>query len=695
MKRCAGRWLILTAALFLLLTAVGCHHPVKDYPEQHPGAWTPTDVETMLGGNDPCEPWNRSMFACTDFLMDYVADPVGRVYTSIFPRPFVEHFNNLCVNLEYPARLFSSLLRAEWGVAGDETLRFLINTTIGIVGIFDVADSWFHIPASGADFGSTFAHWGIGSGHSFMLPIVPALNGRDLIGMLFDSAFDIKTYIPYAGYATFLNRMVIMHSAYSSVTDDTLDPYKSFRQIMLLRKELQIRLWFYRYAVQQIAAYRAAAAKKSVPELPPPSPARPKPEGIKAQWQELKFFHPENPVKDTLRVMMFQAQTDYDKWYMPGSLFDSSFSGKRSVRRLELVPDRPKARYGYYERADEAARPAVKQEELVLILPGIGGSLNTAGVSALAEMFHRKGCKVAVFDSTFNWNFIVSDSSGKLPGYLPDDAERVRALLLAAVTDLKKRKELPENSRITLAGYSLGGLHTLKIAELEKISPVVGIERFIAINPPVSLRHALARIDELANSTANWSKTKLLEKLHDTCGKAFVMFARRYRTFDGSKDSPEYQVPVDDEAARVIAGLYLRLCLRDILLASHREKPLPGLPEYRWGRRHKLYEAIDRVTMREYAGKFLQRDYPGRSVEELLAKSELKDFADAVKDHPGVKIIHNYDDFLLSDEERRYLDTVFASRLTWFSHGGHLGNLYYLPVRTALLADFEVDTEKK
>lgn len=681
-KGLGNRLVPVLLAAFVLLGVAGCHHPAERYPEAHPGAWTPTDVETMLGGDDPCEPWNRSMFACTDFLMDYVADPVGRVYTSIFPRPFVEHFNNVCVNLEYPARLFSSLLRAEWGAAGDETLRFLLNTTVGIVGIFDVAQSWFHIPSSEADFGSTFAHWGIGSGHTFMLPIVPALNGRDMLGMIFDSAFDIKTYIPYAGYATFLNRMVIAHSAYSSVTDDVLDPYKSFRQMMLLRKELQIKMWFYRYIKQQIANHKLNAIKPYVP-LIPPKPA-PKPENITAKWYALNFYNSQNPVTDSLRVMMFQPQTDYDKWYMPRSLFDSSFNGKRSVYKLELVPDRPRARYSYYERKIDRKQPVVKREELVLILPGIGGSINTSSAVALAEIFHRKDCKVAVFDSTFNWNFIVSDSKGKLPGFLPDDAERVRTLLKAAIADMRKRELIPEKCRITLAGYSLGGLHTLKIAELETKKTVLGIDQFIAVNPPVSLRHAMMRIDELAGTSANWSKTQLLKKLHDACGKAFVLFTKRYQTFAGDKYDKNYRIDIEDDIARIFAGFYLRLALRDVLLASHREKALPGLPDYRWGRRHRLYEVIDRVTMQEYAEKFLAPNYPGKSLDELFRQSALPSFADAIKDHPGVKIIHNYDDFLLNDAERRYLDEAFTSKLTWFSHGGHLGNLYYLPVRNIL-----------
>lgn len=687
-------WTLLTA-IAVAAFFTGCHHPVKDFPEAHPGAWTATEVETMLGGDDPLEPWNRSMFSCTDFLMNYVADPLGRVYTSIFPRPFIEHFNNVCVNLEFPARAMSTLLRAEWAAAGDETLRFLINTTLGIVGIFDVADSWFHIPSSEADFGSTFAHWGIGSGHGFMLPIAPSLNGRDLLGLLFDSVFDIKFYIPYAGYATFFNKMVIAQSAYDSVAGGALDTYKNFRQVMLLRKELQIKLWFYRQMKKYIAMQKLKSIKPFAPPAPPIS--IPKPENITAKWQELNFYRSQDPVTDSLRMMMFQPQTDFDKWYMPKSLFDSSFSSKRSVYKLSLAPNRPEARYGFYPKPEkkDKIKAFAEREDLVLLLPGIGGTLDNTGMRALAEMFHLRDCNVAVFDSTFNWRFILADSPGKLPGYLPDDAARVKRVLKAALNDLEKRGLFNRKiTRITLAGYSMGALHTLKIAELEKDQPELNIKQFIAINPPVSLRHAMNQIDHLANSTANWSKTKMLKTLTDNTGKAFALFSKRFKTFDGIRDTADYNITIDDEVSKVFVGMSLRLSLRDVLLASHREKALPGLPEYRWGRRHKLYEAIDKVTMKSYAEKFLARDYPGKSVDQLLKESELKAFADKISGNANIKIFHNYDDFLLSAGERIYLDRQFKNNLTWFSNGGHLGNLYYLPVRNTLLSTFKANTQK-
>ena len=152
--------------------------PEESAPPAHEGIWTPSELENTLGGADPIEGFNRAMFSCTDFIMNYFVDPVGRVYTSILPRPVIEKFNNLCVNLEFPARAFSCLFRAEWQGAGDETARFLINTTLGIAGLFDPAAHWFDFYSTESDFGQTFAAWGIGPGCTLILPLMSTLNVR-------------------------------------------------------------------------------------------------------------------------------------------------------------------------------------------------------------------------------------------------------------------------------------------------------------------------------------------------------------------------------------------------------------------------------------------------------------------------------------------------------------------------------------
>ena len=65
------------ATILILLIVCGCHHPYDRYPEAHPEPWTPSDVEMMLGGEDPMEGFNRSMFAVSEFGVLYVVRPVG------------------------------------------------------------------------------------------------------------------------------------------------------------------------------------------------------------------------------------------------------------------------------------------------------------------------------------------------------------------------------------------------------------------------------------------------------------------------------------------------------------------------------------------------------------------------------------------------------------------------------------------
>lgn len=688
---------VLTA-LVLLLVICGCHHPYDRYPEEHPLPWTPSDVEMMLGGEDPLEGFNRSMFSCTDFLMCYVADPLGRVYTTIFPRPFIKHFHNVCVNLEYPARAVSSLLQAEWEAAGTETVRFLANTTLGVAGIFDVAQSWFHIPPAEADFGQAFHTWGIGPGHTLIIPIVPSLNGRDLIGLVFDSAFDIKTYIPYAGYATALNRITVAQDAYAPVVDSAIDPYKNYRQLMLVRRELQLRMWFYKEAQKKIAALREAEKAgengKILPAKPPViwnPPARP--EYLKhGQYFLMPNYFSQDNVTDTMRLSLFQVQRDRDWWYMPLSLFNGDFLRDGRKRSVELVPDRPELRYCFWpvkksEDEENAANNSPKPEKMVIMLSGIGGIYTNQNMTAIAEQFHNAGYQILTLDSTFNWNFIVADGNCELPGYLPDDAARLRKAIKAVLADLKAREWIKE-PEIVICGYSMGGIQTLKLAEMEEKEPVIGVKRFVAINPPVSMETALKKIDSLAASSAGWSKSRMRETLIRVGGNMFLKLMAQYAHAEDKHTAEELQkfrMPISREEAKVVAGLYLKMSLREILLAAHREKPLEGFPEYSWGCRTELYQQFDRVTFEEYAEKLLTPRYPGRTTAELLADSHLKSIENTLRNSPKIRVLHNIDDFLLTDEERKYLDEVLKDRIIWFSNGGHLGNLYYRMVLDKIL----------
>ena len=645
-------------------------------------------LENHLAGPDPCEPFNRGMFAVTSFLMDYLADPIGRVYTSILPRPFIEHFNNLCVNLEFPARAVSCLIRAEWKGAGRETLRFLLNITVGIAGFFDPAEHWWRIHSTDSDFGQAFAAWGIGPGCTFILPCSAALNVRDTVGLLFDIAFDLKTYIPYSGWATALNRIVIAHRGYQQLVEGSCDRYKTFRSLALLGRELKLRMWKYRHLY---AVDRLAEEGKYPPRLEP-SPTAVKPEWLQGQWLELPEFGPGAPVPDSLRTLNFRAQNDDDFWYMRLSVFNSDFSGKRYKRKLALAPGQPKFVCSFWPlpapgRDKDGNELPPPPERLAVLLPGIGGTALSATPLALAELLNNNGFAVLVIDSTFTWQFVSSRSGSRLPGFLPADASALRKVIRLALDDLKEAK-LVSAPEVVLAGYSFGGMHTLKIAEQERTNPQLGIRNYLAINPPVSLRYAALQADRLADSLEKKTTEEVLDRLVNAAGAIQIGSKHVLAPYD--PDLPgdtkfAYRLTAEPETADFLAGLYFRSSMRDMLFTAHRERGLIPLDHPVGISKNRLYLVLDKISFTSYAEKYLAAEYPGVSRETLFKKSDLRSIEQTLRNNQDIYIIHSINDFLLSEQDRKFLDRTLGNRIVWTSRGGHLGHFYYKSVQQKIV----------
>ena len=183
--------------------------------------------------------------------------------------------------------------------------------------------------------------------------------------------------------------------------------------------------------------------------------------------------------------------------------------------------------------------------------------------------------------------------------------------------------------------------------------------------------------------SAGWSKEEMREKLISAAGQLMIKFAPHYLHVDDDTPVEEYRkflLPLSKEDARVIAGIFLKLSMREMLFAVHREQPLAGFPEYKWGKRNELYMMLDKVTFDEYASKLLTPRYPGKTTEELLAQCHLKSIEKTLRSSDKIRVFHNIDDFLVTDAERAWFDEVLKERITWFSNGAHLGNFYYKSV---------------
>jgi len=206
---------------------------------------TQTDREE-LQEYDPWEPYNEKMFAFNHDVFDrYLLKPVATVWDKVVPDWLQQSLANAFDNLGMPRRLVNSLLQAKFRGAGREVTRFILNTTIGVAGFFDIAkDSG--LQKSDEDTGQTLGFYGVGPGPYLILPILPPLTVRDGIGYVADAALDPLSYfIPFAAtVGRWAGETVNDRSGnlefFQSVEENTVDLYSAVRNGYLQRRQRAI-----------------------------------------------------------------------------------------------------------------------------------------------------------------------------------------------------------------------------------------------------------------------------------------------------------------------------------------------------------------------------------------------------------------------------------------------------------------------
>jgi phospholipid-binding lipoprotein MlaA len=138
--------------------------------------------------SDPLEPVNRGIFWFNDQVDIYLAEPVARGYDYITPKKVQRSVDNFFENLRYPVRLVSDLIQLKFSQAGVHTGRFCINSTIGVVGLFDIAKDW-GLELHHEDFGTALANSGVPYGPYIVIPFLGPSSLRDGLGKIVDLIF--------------------------------------------------------------------------------------------------------------------------------------------------------------------------------------------------------------------------------------------------------------------------------------------------------------------------------------------------------------------------------------------------------------------------------------------------------------------------------------------------------------------------
>ena len=231
--------LLLTA--LLLGNLAGCATP--------PPASDPEAVADFKDTNDPIEPANRVFYAINDGLDTVILRPAAQAYRFVLPHPVRIGVHNLLSNLGTPVQLGNDMLEGKPQRAGDTTMRFLINTTVGVLGVFDLAKDWGY-PDHETDFGMTLALWGLPEGPFLFLPVLGPSNPRDAVGFGVDQVIDPFTWVGKGVAVRALDWSRVGVGAIDererhlddidNIKKTALDPYATFRSLYRQHRQAKI-----------------------------------------------------------------------------------------------------------------------------------------------------------------------------------------------------------------------------------------------------------------------------------------------------------------------------------------------------------------------------------------------------------------------------------------------------------------------
>ena len=221
---------LLRAAAVILITmlAAGC--------AATPGRTLP---------DDRWEGFNRSVYKFNDTVDRAALKPVAKGYRKITPHFLRVGIGNFLGNLEYPATVVNQFLQGKPKMGLRDTGRFLLNSTLGIAGLFDVATA-VGLEANDEDLGQTLAVWGVGSGPFVNLPLFGPSTLRDAPTRIVDFFFDPITYIDPPWEAVWGERVLdVVHSRAELLPLDgtlqrTYDPYAFIRDSWVQQREFAI-----------------------------------------------------------------------------------------------------------------------------------------------------------------------------------------------------------------------------------------------------------------------------------------------------------------------------------------------------------------------------------------------------------------------------------------------------------------------
>lgn len=690
---------------FLSNVSSNAAEPVKPYCRY------PDYVYEYLG-YDKFEKFNRKMFNFNSGLNKYAIRPVHIIWASIMPKYGMDRIKGVATNIEYPARLVSSLIQKDFENSKNETIRFFTNTTLGLGGMYDPAKRFLKIEPSTENMEQAFAKCKLKQGPYLVCPVINGTSPRGLVGRALDAALNPSCYIATPVLAIvkaglLVNKTSYMQPIIKMVESNYADPYDIARKLYgvenyikcrnldrkevldtaidMIEQEKDVENDFEsepelvqedsengfdtkKLSDEEIDEKRVAdktdilsGEKLSIADIIKAGDKADdavlnayNEKSSKLLADKLLFdYNPQNPVTDSMRTALFDLPGVDESIWAEISIWNRCFAKRIKTASVNMSPDRDDYKYRFI------LQKGTKVSPLVIIFPSIGEGIMSSHSVLLAKMFYDEGYSAIILGSAFQWEFAKSMPEGYFPGIPYRDADYLKSLTYKSLTHLQDKYKYRFDKRVVI-GTSFGALTALFLAEKEYKNNTLGITKYISICPPVELIYAMEQVDRTAD---DWNKNpaNLKERVAITASK-IIQISQMEESERKNIDA----LPFSEYEAKLITGFIMHQKLSDLVYTIENESVKD---------KKELYRQINNMSYQNYAEKYLL-DEENATIDDLKYQASLHSISDYLKNSGNYIIFHSVNDYLTTPEQLKKLKLYTGSKSVYFDNGAHLGFLY-------------------
>lgn len=609
----------------MLLAALssGCvstEHKSRDWStHEGPGAaWFQVEEIEFPHIDDPLEPLNRVSAKLNYELTRLVFAPTATLYRFFLPEVVRTGVAKFGVNLQFPGRLLNNLLQGKLSESGVETSRFAINSTVGLLGLFDPAQRWGLHPYP-EDFGQTFATWGWIPSTYLVFPLLGPSTVRDGFGKLPDAFADPASYYFPAVQARGFNSLSNHVDADLRLIESAYDAYEAGRTLFMLQREVDVTDF---------------------------------------EWHES-----DSAPTQTLRAIFLKPR-------------DPDFAAAADTRRVRIDAARPALPYSLWLQPEPAplfyVLPGFGGNRLGASTIALAEIAYERGHSVVAVSsptnweFMRNGASVTVP------GFGPVDAHDVHVALTAIDAELERRL---GGRLLERRL-----GGLSIGGYQTLMIAADRDRTASGADPhgLLEFDLYLALNPAVSIEYALLQLDRFYNAPLIFPPEERALRIEQLFGK--VLYLSHGDLEPGTRlPFTELESRFLIGMAFRLDLQFLILQSQDLfdsgVLLTKRSR-LHMAPAFREASEYSYMEYFYAFVLPYFAERDPDVTFDMDGAQLLFERSSLRSVADALEANDRVRVFTNENDFLLRPEDVEWLRERFGSRLTLSPEGGHLGNLY-------------------